>query len=182
MGRYDSDDSGRAGAKKLLTCRRQGSLSLPSRPDHGQSTLGAKTVKIEGGCHCGAIRYEAVINPDYVVICHCSDCQAMSGATYRVNVPVSTAKLTLTGEPKRYVKIGGSGAKIVTTFCGTCGSPVSSSKGDSPRFVYLRLGGARQRADLPPKTQGFCASAMPWAWDIDAVRRVSEVPRENKPT
>ena len=101
MGRYDSDDSGRAGAKKLLTCRRQGSLSVPSRPDHGQSTLGAKTVKIEGGCHCGAIRYEAVINPDYVVICHCSDCQAMSGAPYRVNVPVSTAKLTLTGEPKR---------------------------------------------------------------------------------
>ena len=106
----------------------------------------------------------------------------MSGAPYRVNVPVSTAEFTLTGEPKRYVKIGGSGAEIVTTFCGTCGSPVYSCKGGSPRFVYLRLGGARQRADLPPKMQGFCASAMPWVWDIDAVRRVPEVPRENKPT
>ena len=63
--------------------------------------MGAR-MKIDGGCHCGAIAYEADIDPDYVVICHCTDCQAMSGAPYRVNVPVLLENFTLRGEPSRY--------------------------------------------------------------------------------
>jgi len=130
-------------------------------------------MNIDGGCHCGAIRFTTVVDPSRVVICHCTDCQAMSGAPYRVNVPVSTEYLQLEGELSRYTKTGSSGSKITTTFCPTCGSPVYSSKGDSPTVVNLRLGGVRQRGDLPPKMQGFCGSAMPWAWDISSVPKVS---------
>src|ERR1700687_299232 len=115
-------------------------------------------MKIDCVCHCGAIRFEAEVNPDNVIICHCTDCQAISGAPYRVNVRVRSEKFMLLGEPKRYVKIGSSGAEIVTTFCGTCASPIYSCKGDNPAFVNLRLGGVKQRADLPPKMQGFCGS------------------------
>jgi hypothetical protein len=28
---------------------------------------------IDGKCHCGAIAYEAEVNPDTVVICHCAE-------------------------------------------------------------------------------------------------------------
>lgn len=129
-------------------------------------------MKIDGACHCGNIRYEAEVNPNYVVLCHCTDCQTMSGAPYRVNMPVLVEKFTIRGEPKRYVKIGSSGAKIVTTFCDTCGSPIYSCANEHPQFVNLRLGGATQRALLPPKRQGFCASAVPWAFDISAVPNV----------
>jgi len=129
-------------------------------------------MKIDGACHCGNIRYEAEINPDYVVLCHCTDCQAMSGSAYRVNVPVLVEKLTLNGEPKRYMKTGSSGARITTTFCESCGSPIHSWSGDNPRFFNLRLGSARQRAQLTPKRQGFCSSAMPWAFDLGEVPRV----------
>jgi hypothetical protein len=128
-------------------------------------------MKIDGACHCGSIRYEAEVNPDYVVLCHCTDCQAMSGSAYRVNVPVLVEKLNMTGEPRRYMKTGSSGARITTTFCETCGSPILSWAGDDPKFVNLRLGIIRQRAQLPPKRQGFCASAMPWAFDLSAVPR-----------
>jgi hypothetical protein len=126
-------------------------------------------MKIDGACHCGSISYEGEINPDNVILCHCTDCQAISGAPYRVNVPVLLEKFSIRGEPKRYVKTGSSGARIATTFCGTCGSAIYSSAETNPRFVYLRLGGTTQRAQLPPKRQGFCASAMPWAFDISAV-------------
>jgi hypothetical protein len=44
-------------------------------------------MKIDGGCHCGAVRYEARISPKLVTICHCTDCQTIS-APYRVNVHV----------------------------------------------------------------------------------------------
>ncbi len=129
-------------------------------------------VKIEGGCHCGAITYEAEVNPDNVIICHCTDCQTISGGPYRVNAPVLAELFTLRGTPKTYVKTGDSGRQVTTAFCGDCGAALYST-GD-PRTVNLRLGGVRQRAELPPKAQGFCGSAMPWAMDITDVRRIPE--------
>jgi hypothetical protein len=129
-------------------------------------------MNINGACHCGAIRFDAQINPDNVVLCHCTDCQAMSGAPYRVNVPVLIEKFNLLGEPTRYVKIGSSGARIATTFCGVCGTPIYSCAADNPRFVNVRIGSVAQRAQLPPRRQGFCASAVPWSDDIRAVPKV----------
>ena len=40
-------------------------------------------MKIEGGCHCGGIRFEAEVDPAAVVICHCTDCQTFSGSAFR---------------------------------------------------------------------------------------------------
>ena len=34
----------------------------------------------EGGCQCGAIRYEATGDPAYSALCHCKDCRASAGA------------------------------------------------------------------------------------------------------
>lgn len=38
-------------------------------------------MKIDGGCHCGAITYEAEIDPNSVAVCHCTDCQTLSGVS-----------------------------------------------------------------------------------------------------
>jgi hypothetical protein len=132
---------------------------------------------VDGSCHCGAIRYQADVNPDTSIICHCTDCQTISGAPFRVNVAASTRTLQVTGEPKTYTKRGDSGAEVTTAFCGTCGAALYSGKGEAPKFVFLRLGAIRQRADLPPKAQGFCTSAMPWAMDITGIPQVSSKPR-----
>jgi hypothetical protein len=126
-------------------------------------------MKIDGACHCGAISFEAEIDPRRVVICHCTDCQAMSGAPYRVNVQVKLANFTLRGEPTRYIKTGGSGIAGATHFCPACGAPIYSCRAENPEFANIRLGAVRQRAQLPPQLQGFCDSAMPWAWDVSGV-------------
>jgi hypothetical protein len=123
-------------------------------------------MKIEGRCHCGEIGYVASVNPDNVIICHCTDCQTNSGAPYRANVPVLLEKITLRGEPRTYVKTGGSGAKVVLSFCGTCGSAMFSARRDNPTYLNLRLGAIKERAELVPKAQYFCGSGMAWAMDI----------------
>ena len=129
-------------------------------------------MKIDGQCHCGEIAYEAEVDPDRVVLCHCTDCQTISGGPYRANVPVRVEAFRLTGEPKTYAKTGDSGRMVTTAFCGTCGSALYSQPA-SGGYLNLRLGAVRQRAELPPKLQGFCGSAMPWAADISGVRRAT---------
>jgi hypothetical protein len=37
-------------------------------------------MKIDGTCRCGQITYAAVVDPDTVAICHCKDCQTLTGA------------------------------------------------------------------------------------------------------
>ena len=129
---------------------------------------------VEGACHCGRITYEADINPDKVVICHCTDCQTISGGPYRVNVPVLVDRFELRGRPKTYAKRGDSGNEVVTAFCANCGAALYSFRGASPTFLYLRVGAISQRAQLAPKAQGFCRSAMPWATDISGVRKIPD--------
>ena len=112
-------------------------------------------MKIDGGCHCGQITYEAEIDPEKVIICHCSDCQSLSGSAYRsVAFTVEDGFRLLTGELKTYIKMADSGNQRTQTFCPNCGSPIyASSVGDGPKVYGLRVGSVRQRDELVPKAQ-----------------------------
>ena len=46
-------------------------------------------MKVEGRCHCGKIEYEAEVDRTKVQICHCLDCQTLTGSAYRVTIPAS---------------------------------------------------------------------------------------------
>jgi hypothetical protein len=135
-------------------------------------------MKIEGGCHCGKIGYEADINPDHVILCHCADCQAISGAPYRASVRVGSENFKLRGIPKTYVKTAESGNKIALAFCADCGSALYSSALEKPVFFNLRVGAVQQRAQLAPKAQYWCRSAMPWVMDIG---RLPQAPDQTQP-
>jgi hypothetical protein len=131
-------------------------------------------VDVDGACHCGRISFEANIDPANVVICHCTDCQAISGSPWRASVPVLAANFTVRGEPKVYLKTAESGRRRALAFCAECGTALYSTSVEEPRAFNLRLGAVRQRAQLPPQAQGFCRSAMPWAMDITGVRKIGE--------
>ena len=69
-------------------------------------------MKIDGGCHCGNITFVADIDPNGVRICHCTDCQHLTGTAYRVNVTVPKDKITFSGgKAKTYIKTAESGTK-----------------------------------------------------------------------
>jgi len=60
----------------------------------------AKTQVVEGGCLCGAVRYQAEVNLDDVYYCHCRMCQKSSGAPAEIGVRVIEGTLQFTvGEP-----------------------------------------------------------------------------------
>ena len=129
-------------------------------------------MKIDGGCHCGSITYEAQINPDKVSVCHCTDCQTGSGSAYRTNVACEKNSFKLlSGEPKIYVKTAESGNKRAQGFCADCGTPLFSTTVDDRQVYVLRVGSIRQRSQLRPRSQGWCRSAQPWSMDISALTR-----------
>jgi hypothetical protein len=107
-------------------------------------------MKIDGGCHCGAITYEAEVDPEKTSICHCTDCQQLTGTAFRVSVRVPEENYRITrGTPKVYIKNG-------------------------PKVYGIRVGTARQRDELVPKTQYWHRSALHWLPELPGTRIVEE--------
>jgi hypothetical protein len=124
-------------------------------------------MKIDGQCHCGLVTYEADIDPSKVSICHCTDCQVLTGSPYRVTVICSADQIRITGKPaKIYPKTGDNGRTRFQHFCGQCGSPLFTSGEAGPDDWGIRWGGIRQRAALKPVRQIWCRSAAPWINDL----------------
>lgn len=124
---------------------------------------------IDGACHCGAITFTAEVDPARVMVCHCSDCQVLSGSPFRHVVPADTQHFVLTGNPTVYVKVADSGNRRVQAFCPACGTPIYSSATESPTWVSIRLGCVSQRAALKPSAQIWCHSALPWLSELSSV-------------
>src|SRR5215468_9828365 len=62
-------------------------------------------MRIDGGCRCGYITYEAEADPQRVHICHCTDCQKLSGSAFRTGIRVASDSFRMiSGEPTIYVK------------------------------------------------------------------------------
>jgi hypothetical protein len=134
-------------------------------------------MKIDGSCHCGAITYEAEIDPDKVAICHCTDCQTLSGSAFRTVVPSRAGSFRLrSGQPHIYVKTAESGNPRQQSFCPACGTPIySTSVGDGPDKVHsIRVGTVRQRAALAPAAQYWARSALPWLGALATFRRIEK--------
>ena len=127
-------------------------------------------MKIDGQCQCGAIRFEAEVDPAKVTICHCTDCQHFSGSPWRASVPAPADTFRITqGEPQTYIKTAESGTKRLQAFCGNCGSALYSAAPENTAFYGVRLGAVNQRADLPPQKQIWTRSALAWAMHVDGL-------------
>lgn len=120
---------------------------------------------ITGGCHCGKITYEAEIDPAAASICHCTDCQILSGTAFRFNVFAKRADFHLKGEPKIYIKTAESGNKRAQAFCPDCGTQIYASTAENREVFGIRLGTCDQRAQIKPSRQIWSRSALPWLHD-----------------
>lgn len=132
-------------------------------------------MKIDGHCHCGQIAFEAEVENPVVGICHCTDCQRLTGSAFRANVQVPAATFViLRGNPKSYIKTAESGNKRRHAFCDNCGTPIYASAVENPPTFSLRIGTLTQRAAFTPKGQIWRRSALPW------VDHLAEIPAKEK--
>jgi hypothetical protein len=129
---------------------------------------------VDGSCHCGHIKFEAEVDPESVSICHCTDCQTLTGTAFRVSVRSKPRAFTLkSGQPKIYLKTAESGNQRAQAFCPECGTPLYATTVGNPDVHGIRVGTLRQRRELRPSQQGWCRSALDWAMNIDTLPKTA---------
>ena len=153
-------------------------------------------MKIDGRCHCGYITYEAEIDPDKTLVCHCTDCQTMSGAPFRaVAYTREDAFTLLSGELKVYVKVSESGNKRPQSFCPECGTPIHATAGakdprstpfDWAQFVNATRSFRRRMYGFAPRSHGSltldrCERSKSSRRSIRLARYISLSVRQTRP-
>jgi hypothetical protein len=76
----------------------------------------------QGGCHCGAVRYEVSGEPQHVALCHCADCRKSAGAPMVSWAAFAEAEFTLLqGELTTFNSSG----TAMRSFCPKCGTGIA---------------------------------------------------------
>ncbi len=119
-----------------------------------------------GSCFCGAVEWVAEVDPNLVGVCHCRDCQIMSGGAFRMSSTVDPGTFKFTkGAPKHFDKTADSGKVRRMAFCGDCGTHLCSLSppGDEEASVVsVRLATSHQFSELKPVGELYCDSRVPW--------------------
>jgi hypothetical protein len=124
-------------------------------------------VNIQGGCACGAIRFQSTALPVTTRVCWCRVCQYLGAGSGTVNAMFLSANFSVTGTPASHRFIADSGTAIEREFCGTCGTSLFSRAATRPHLVGVRVGALDDPEVAPPEMTIWTASAPRWAC-IDA--------------
>lgn len=97
-------------------------------------------MKLEGGCYCGAVRYQATGDALFRGQCHCRECQYISGGHPNVIIGMSEAGFTYTkGSPKAFRRKDLANP-VTREFCSECGTHLLSRAPGVPGGVLIKVG------------------------------------------
>ncbi len=116
---------------------------------------------LQGGCLCGAVRYEVSAPSVAARYCHCTHCQRRTGTSSSANClfPRASFRLLSGAEQLRAYRPPTGVPKL---FCTTCGSALFSGDPFSDERVVIRMGTFDADPGIRPQYRQFVDSAAPW--------------------
>src|SRR5262245_37704508 len=90
---------------------------------------------LEGGCHCGAVRYTVLGPALSVEHCHCSRCRKLYGALSATYAVIERAKFRIT-KGAANLTTDRSSPGLAGHFCQTCGCRLFSCEDAEPAVMY----------------------------------------------
>ena len=134
--------------------------------------------KIEGGCLCGAVRYQANAEPVMQVVCHCETCQKNTGSAFSFNLAVPKESLEVTTDAlKIYVDhSGASGQPFDRAFCSNCGSPIYGSGPAYGALAFIKAGTLDDPSWVDPKVHIWCSEKLGWTEIPDGATQAEKNP------
>lgn len=121
----------------------------------------------QGGCHCGAVRYEVNGEPQHVALCHCSDCRKSSGAPMVAWAAFTEDQFRLVeGEPVTFNSSG----TAMRSFCAQCGTGLYYRNAEIlPGIVDIQSATLDEPDALPPAIHIQVAERIGWMADAHSL-------------
>jgi hypothetical protein len=129
---------------------------------------------LEGGCRCGAVRYEVTGDPVYVALCHCTDCRKSAGAPMVSWSAFAEGDVSVTaGAPRDYA----SSEHATRSFCAVCGTGLFyRNPAVLPGLIDIQAATLDDPEALPPHIHVQTAEQLNWMHGIDALPAFERYP------
>lgn len=129
---------------------------------------------IQGGCHCGSIRYQVDGEVITHALCHCTDCRRHSGAPMVGWTMYPAPALTLTqGSPQIY-KSSENGRRH---FCGDCGTGLFYvNEQVLPGIIDIQSSTYDDPNQIPARCHIQVADRIPWMNSINELPEFERFP------
>lgn len=132
----------------------------------------------DGGCLCGDIRYSLAGDPLTLYVCHCTDCQRQTGASFSLSMLVQREALRLSaGRPEEYAVALADGRVKRSSFCARCSTRLFGPS-RAAGLAVLEPGTLDDTSGLRPVGHIWTRSAQPWVVIPEGVLRFDRQPTE----
>ncbi len=132
----------------------------------------------EGGCLCGAVRFEARGEPLWIAHCHCASCRRNTGAAVATFVGVRRDGFRhLAVKPAVYE----SSPKVWRSFCRACGTPLTYEAARCADEVHINISTLDEPAAFAPTMHVHVAEQLPWLHMDDGLPRYAASSRNEQP-
>jgi len=125
----------------------------------------------DGGCACGAIRYQSADPPVEAGYCHCRICQRSSSAPVLVfaSFPVASFQYRR-GEPNIFA----SSDHGHREFCNQCGTQIAYRDAQAAITVDVNVGSLDDPSAVAPEMHIWCDSRISWFDTHDSLPRYAQ--------
>ena len=114
----------------------------------------------DGGCLCGAVRFEVEGAPKWTSYCHCASCRRHTGASVSAYAGFERSNVRLT---KGHLTRFSSSPGVHRGFCSTCGSTSPTKERVRwPSEIHLHVGAFDEPAPYAPKGHAFAEERLVW--------------------
>lgn len=97
-------------------------------------------MKLEGGCYCKQVRYEAEGEPVGRIQCHCRECMYITGGSPTEVMAMPAAGFRIAqGQTRGFTRADIANA-FTREFCPNCGTHLFTRSQATPETVYLKVG------------------------------------------
>ncbi len=127
----------------------------------------------QGGCLCGAVRFELHGGIDSIVFCHCSRCRKAQGSAFATNGVVQEAEFKFVTGAELLNGYESSPGQT-KYFCRQCGSPIFSRNINCPGELRIRLGVIESDIEERPAAHIFVGSKANWEQICDDLPQCDE--------
>lgn len=125
-------------------------------------------MKINGGCFCGAIRYQIDGPPRRTTNCHCRHCRRTSGAPFLTWAEFDLTKFKfIEGTPGQYE----SRPLVTRQFCAVCGTQLTYQHAEGEDTIYVTVGSLDAPEEFEPEDHVWCDRMLPWLKLADGLTR-----------
>jgi hypothetical protein len=127
-----------------------------------------------GGCHCGAVRYEAGGEVLHHAVCHCSDCRRSAGAPLVSWIAYKADQVRVTkGTPK----VHASSEHGRRHFCSECGTGLLYVNEEMlPGIVDIQSATLDDPEAVPPTVQIQYAEHLGWVEKLADLHKFDRFP------